>query len=55
MKVFRNCQVIAESIGFEPMGQLLDHSLANCSFNHSGNSPLTLKYNIVPTIIRLKE
>ena len=33
----------AESIGFEPMGQSLDHSLANCSFNHSGNSPLSLK------------
>ena len=30
----------AESIGFEPMHRLLDDSLANCSFNHSGNSPL---------------
>ena len=29
----------AESIGFEPMHRLLDDSLANCSFNHSGNSP----------------
>ena len=36
--------VFAESIGFEPMHRLLDDSLANCSFNHSGNSPNTIKH-----------
>ena len=30
---------LAESIGFEPMRRFRNDSLANCSFNHSGNSP----------------
>ncbi len=33
----------AESMRFELMRQLLVDSLANCSINHSGNSPLNYK------------
>ena len=33
------CINLAESIGFEPMRRFRNDSLANCSFNHSGNSP----------------
>ena len=29
----------AENVGFEPTGQFLAHSLANCYNNHSVNSP----------------
>ena len=29
----------AESTGFEPVGRIHDHGLANRSFNRSGNSP----------------
>lgn len=31
---------LAESVGFEPTRQLPVDSLANCSINHSGNSPI---------------
>ena len=41
----------AESIGFEPMHRLLDDSLANCSFNRSGNSPYGCKDGIEPSYL----
>lgn len=34
--------LVEESIGFEPMHQFLDDSLANYSFNRSGNSPCNM-------------
>lgn len=44
----------AEDTGFEPVGQFPDHSLANCSYDRSGNLPCVVLLGLEPRLSRSK-